>query len=175
MSLNTTQNKAKASELYGKPWSKREYIIVLHHYFLHRSESHDISCRYVQKLASILGRTPASVAMRLQNFASLDPEVTKNRTGLQNIGPLGRDVFFYWWPKLDVLKECGAEFTHEAEIAGTPTLFDPDPVRMPLAFEKYDSLDEIGNGGFGKVVSCIDSKTGKYFAYKVIRADLIEL
>jgi hypothetical protein len=171
--MNTIQSKTKASELYGKPWSKREYIIVLYHYFEHRGESHDDSSSYVQNLASIMGRTPASVAMRLHNFESLDPEVTKNRTGLQNIGPLGRDVFFYWFQKLDVLKECGEEYTREAKAASTPTLFDPDPVQMPLAFGKYEPLDEIGDGGFGKVFSCIDSTTGKHYAIKIIRTDLI--
>lgn len=173
MLVNSIQNKTKASELYGKPWSKREYIIVLYHYFQHRSECHDDSSQYVQRLAYILGRTPASVAMRLHNFASLDPEVNKGRTGLQNIGPLGHDVFFYWLPKLGVLKECGEEYTREAEAASSPTLFDPDPVRMPLAFGKYEPLDEIGDGGFGKVVSCIDSTTGKHYAIKIIRTDLI--
>jgi serine/threonine protein kinase len=44
---------------------------------------------------------------------------------------------------------------------------------MPLAFGKYEPLDEIGDGGFGKVLSCIDSTTGRHYAIKIIRTDLI--
>jgi hypothetical protein len=151
--MSESSEKVNPGSLYGRPWNRREYTIVLFHYFKHRKECHDDTCEYVQQLAFILGRTPASVAMRLHNFASLDPEVTGDRAGLEHIGPLGRDVFHYFSPKQDILNEVGEAFTSEAKEKSTPNLFEPEPARMPLAFGKYEPLDEIGDGGFGKVNS----------------------
>src|SRR6266481_1495013 len=59
-------------------------------------------------LASMIRRTPSAVAMKLGNFASLDPEITRTgRTGLGNAGSLDREVwaeFHADWEKLAV--EC---------------------------------------------------------------------
>lgn len=166
--------KTKAVELYGRPWSPREYIIVLHHYFLHRGECHDKGSLHVCNIASILGRTPAAIAMRLHNFASLDPELNYGRAGLQNIGPLGRNVFYYWISKIESLREVAGEYEREAAAANVPDLFNPEPFRMPLAFGKYEVGDAIGDGGFGKVVSCTHADTGKCYAIKIIKPDLVD-
>lgn len=168
------EHSTKPSDLYGRPWVRREYIIVLHHYFLHRGECHDKTAPYVCDIAATLGRTPAAVAMRLYNFASLDPDINKKRSGLQNIGPLGRDVFYYWHTKIETLHIVGAEYELEADAANTPDLFNPEPIRMPLAFGKYEPLDAIGGGGFGTVVSCINPDNGNHYAIKIIRSDLVE-
>ncbi len=61
------------------------------------------------KLASLIGRTPGAVAMKLVNFASLDPAITSTgRSGLGNAGSLDKEVwaeFHADWEKLAV--ECG--------------------------------------------------------------------
>jgi putative restriction endonuclease len=45
-------------------------------------------------LANEMGRTPSSIAMKLGNFASLDPEITgSGRKGLQGASALDRQVF----------------------------------------------------------------------------------
>ena len=57
----------------GKPWARYEYILVLNQYMkmpfgkMHRSNAEIIA------LASLMKRTPDSVAMRLVNFAACDP------------------------------------------------------------------------------------------------------
>ncbi len=84
------------NELYGRPWIPREFHIVLHYYFEHRFESHDASSAPVKALERLTGRTPAAIAMRLENFASIDPEVKQRRKGLENIGVLGKDLFSQW-------------------------------------------------------------------------------
>ena len=46
------------------------------------------------KLAEKIGRTPSAVAMKLVNFASLDPRITDSgRTGLGNASNLDREVW----------------------------------------------------------------------------------
>ena len=58
---------------YGKPWARYEYILVLNQYMkmpfgkMHRSNAEIIA------LASLMKRTPNSVAIRLVNFAACDP------------------------------------------------------------------------------------------------------
>lgn len=57
----------------GKRWTKEELVLALNLYLklpfgkMHRSTSEVID------LAAMLGRTPSSIAMRLSNFASVDP------------------------------------------------------------------------------------------------------
>jgi hypothetical protein len=59
-------------------------------------------------LAKLIGRTPGAVAMKLVNFASLDPAITSTgRAGLGNAGSLDKEVwaeFHADWEKLAL--EC---------------------------------------------------------------------
>ena len=60
------------------------------------------------RLAGLIGRTPGAVAMKLVNFASLDPAITSTgRAGLGNAGSLDKEVwaeFHADWEKLAL--EC---------------------------------------------------------------------
>ena len=60
------------------------------------------------ELAALIGRTPSAVAMKLVNFASLDPAITSSgRSGLGNASSLDREVwdeFHADWERLAV--EC---------------------------------------------------------------------
>jgi putative restriction endonuclease len=59
-------------------------------------------------LASLIGRTPSALAMKLSNFASLDPAITSTgRKGLEGASNLDREIwneFHADWEKLAV--EC---------------------------------------------------------------------
>jgi len=56
-----------------RPWSRTELIIALNFYFtLPFGQMHERNPAIID-LAKSLGRTPASIAMKLVNFASLDP------------------------------------------------------------------------------------------------------
>lgn len=77
-----------------KRWSEEETVPALYLYFqlpfgqLHSGNSE------IQKLASVLGRTNSSVAMKLCNFASLDPKITESgRKGLAGASQLDRDIY----------------------------------------------------------------------------------
>ena len=51
---------SKPSDLYGRPWSEREYIIVLHSYLANRNGPRHHLCDYVKEIAGIIGRTPGA-------------------------------------------------------------------------------------------------------------------
>lgn len=86
------------------------------------------------KLAKLIGRTPGAVAMKLVNFASLDPEITSTgRTGLGNAGALDRDVwdeFHADWEKLAV--EC--ELLRRNLDEGLPAIDEADEQLVPEDF-----------------------------------------
>jgi len=162
---------SKPIDLYGRPWSEREYIIVLHSYVANRNAPRHHMCDYVKEIAGIIGRTPGAVVMRMENYASLDPAETANRVGLINISQLGRKVFQEWHGKDDSLRACAEVLIRDIRSENIPTLFDPDPVKMPKAFGKYELLDPLGDGGFGAVYSCLNSQDGRPYALKIIKTD----
>jgi serine/threonine protein kinase len=160
----------KPSELYGRPWSEREYIIVLHYYRANRSNPRHHLANYIKEVAALLGRTPSAVVMRMENYASLDPEEA-SRTGLINISNLGKKVFEEWQGSEDSLKACAEVLIRDIQNATVPTLFDPEPVRIPRAFGKYELLDPLGDGGFGSVYSCVNTQDQAAYALKIIKTD----
>ena len=160
-------------ELYGRPWSEPEYIITLHHYLIHRNESSHSGSEHAKQVSEIIGRTPASVSMRMENYASIDPELQKERSGLTHINAFGRRLFRHWCSRQDALRECAEAFTRDIQSRHVPTLFNPQPIRIPKAFDRYELVDQIGEGGSGTVFSCIAVETQELYAIKIIKADLI--
>lgn len=57
----------------GDPWSREEMILVFNLYLKLPYGQMDHRNKQVKELASIMGRTDNSVAMRLNNFAACDP------------------------------------------------------------------------------------------------------
>lgn len=164
---------SKPSDIYGKPWSEREFIIVLYNYMLHRDEPRHHLRDYVKDVANLLGRSVGSVVMRMENYASLDPEEKRRRKGLVNINALGRKVFNDWFEEEESLRACAEVLIRDARGNEQPSLFDPEPVKLPWAFGKYDLLDPIGDGAFGSVYSCVNSEDQKVYAMKIIKTDKI--
>lgn len=75
-------------------WSRNELLIAFHLYCqtpfgkMHKGNPEVI------RLAKLIGRTPSSVAMKLVNFASLDPAITSTgRTGLGNASKGDRAIW----------------------------------------------------------------------------------
>jgi putative restriction endonuclease len=58
----------------GKRWALHEFVLCLDLY-LRRGTLHGRDAK-VEELASLIGRTPASVALRLGNFQYVDPDRT---------------------------------------------------------------------------------------------------
>lgn len=81
------------------------------------------------RLAEKIGRTPSAVAMKLVNFASLDPEIVNSgRTGLGNASALDRKVWEKFQNNWDVEISVAAE---SLGIVSEITLEDSEDV-LPL-------------------------------------------
>lgn len=110
-------------------WSKDELKLAFHLYCrLPFGKLHSRNPKIIE-LADLIGRTPSSVAMKLVNFASLDPDITDSgRKGLGNASDLDRQVwgeFHSDWERLAL--EC------EAILAGrgaTPASNQMDDVAV---------------------------------------------
>ena len=94
-------------------WTKEQLKLAFHLYCqLPFGKLHSRNPEII-KLAKLIGRTPGAVAMKLVNFASLDPAITSTgRTGLGNAGSLDKEVwaeFHADWEKLAVECEMRSE------------------------------------------------------------------
>ncbi len=84
-------NKA---ENHGKLWSRDELILAFDLYCRIPFQKTKASNPDVRHLAAMLNRTPASVARKLGNFGSFDPELKKlSISGLVHVGHLDREVW----------------------------------------------------------------------------------
>ncbi|MBX3665437.1 MAG: HNH endonuclease [Burkholderiales bacterium] len=87
-----------------QPWTKDQLKLAFHLYFqLPFGKLHQRNPEIIE-LASLIGRTPGAVAMKLSNIASLDPKITgTGRKGLSGSSELDRQVwteFHENWEKL---------------------------------------------------------------------------
>ena len=89
-------------------WTKEQLKLAFHLYCQLPFGKLDMRTPEVIKLAKLIGRTPGAVAMKLSNFASLDPAITgTGRKGLEGASNLDREVwaeFHADWEKLAL--EC---------------------------------------------------------------------
>lgn len=90
-------------------WTKEQLKLAFHLYCqLPFGKLHSRNPEII-RLAKLINRTPGAVAMKLVNFASLDPAITSTgRTGLGNAGSLDREVwaeFHADWEALAVESE----------------------------------------------------------------------
>jgi hypothetical protein len=161
---------AAPSESYGHAWVEFEFLVVLDGY-LRLDGHHHIERPEVKEMARLLGRTPASVSMRLENFASVDPRTSSRRRGLDNAGRHCERIWKSWAHRREALSETVDLFRqHQLGIAATgqARLFQPEAVPVPRAFGRYELMDQLGEGGFGVVYSCVDDR-GTRRALKIIK------
>src|SRR5690606_11487980 len=76
----------------NKNWSKDEHIVAFNLYCKVRFTKINSSNKEIQELAKIIGRSVGSVAMKLANFARLDPALkARNISGLTQ-GAKGEEI-----------------------------------------------------------------------------------
>ena len=93
--IQLAQTIAMGDELsIRKPWSEEDTVLALYLYFqLPFGKLHSGNPE-IQKLAARLDRSSNSVAMKLTNFASLDPKITESgRRGLSGTSKLDRAIY----------------------------------------------------------------------------------
>lgn len=123
-------------------WSEDDTKLALFLYFqlpygkLHKGNPE------IQKLAEFLGRTHSSVAMKLGNFASLDPVVTDSgRKGLSGASKLDQTVFNRFsanWT--DLVSETEAAWAHISDAKPPSTFSD---VAAAYQFKPYEGASSI--------------------------------
>ena len=90
-------------------WTKEQLKLAFHLYCQLPFGKLDMRTPEVIKLAGLIGRTPGAVAMKLSNFASLDPAITgTGRKGLEGASNLDREIwdeFHADWEALAVESE----------------------------------------------------------------------
>lgn len=96
----------------GKKWSRNELLLALDLYCKIPFGRFDKRTKEVIELGGLINRTPSSVAMKLCNFAALDP--AQNGKGLRNASSGDREIwneFFGNWDLLvDSIKEAKESF-----------------------------------------------------------------
>lgn len=114
----------------------------------------------IVRVAGALGRTPSSVAMKLVNFASLDPSITSTgRTGLGNASRADKsiwDEFNSDWEALAIESQTYLK-----------TLVSKSAVAPPMPSKQFDDLDEADYEGQTKSVQ-IQARIKQSFFRKAV-------
>jgi len=132
--LTTTVVCSSENIMTSVRWNKEQLKLAFHLYCqLPFGRLHSRNPEIIQ-LAKLLGRTPGAVAMKLVNFASLDPAITSTgRKGLGNAGSLDKEIwdeFHANWEKLAV--EC--EMLRRELDNTHPPEDEADELLMPADF-----------------------------------------
>ncbi len=110
-------------------WSEGEVKVALYLYFqLPFGQIHSGNAEIIA-LSRTLGRTPSAIAMKLANFASLDPKITATgRKGLGGVSALDQQI----WTEFN---EDWSRLVTDAEMLFPPYPLSPDAVKEDsLAF-----------------------------------------
>jgi putative restriction endonuclease len=121
-------------------WTRQQTLAALHIYFqlpfgqLHRGQPK------IKQIAQWIGRTPSSVALKLVNLASLDPQiVATGRAGMRNASKLDEAI----WQELQanwdaVALKAAAEYEQLATSHGLPANVD--------VIDELPEIPEIAEG-----------------------------
>jgi hypothetical protein len=127
---------SKAASPAPTNWTRRQTLAALHIYFqlpfgqLHRGQPK------IKQIAQWIGRTPSSVALKLVNLASLDPQiVASGRKGMANASTQDKAIWQEPQGNWDaVALEAAAEYETLATSHGLPANVD-------VIDELHDTLD----------------------------------
>jgi len=115
-----------------KPWTREESIIAFNLYCKIPFSKIHYKHPAIISLAHLIGRTPSSIALKLVNFASLDPSLQKrNISGMKHISRLDKEIWneFYNNPEelayesevlLAIYKKESVEKTAHIDLDGLP-------------------------------------------------------
>lgn len=117
----------------GRPWLREELLDVLRLYCLTPFGRLHSRNPEVVSLAGKLGRTAASVAYKLVNFASLDPTI--DRKGMSNTSALDRTVWAEFSRDPGVIAE---------RLEGTAALAFQEAPQAEYSFEGREGRDTVG-------------------------------
>jgi len=115
----------------GKPWSRDELLIAFNLYCRISFGQIDRNNKKIIEIAGLLRRSPNAVAMKLANFASLDPyHRARSVNGLSNISKLDKLIwqeFYEDWEGLAFESQKAIEAVLEDKTQGAVDVFDYIP------------------------------------------------
>jgi putative restriction endonuclease len=95
-------------------WTREHFLIALNLYTKLRFSQLDRKNPMIIEVSAKMGRTANSLAMKLCNFAALDPEVTsRGRTGLSGVTPQDRRMWHEFHSNLGTLGPASEELFHD--------------------------------------------------------------
>lgn len=107
----------------GKPWTREDVIIAYALYCVIPFSKVNNSNQTIKDAAEVMGRSPASLKMRICNLAALDPDfLATGRAGLSSVAKLDQEVFAEFssdWQRLSSTAE---------ELLGLPIFDIAEPV-----------------------------------------------
>jgi len=117
------------------PWSHDELLVACGLYFtLPFGQMHARNPKIIE-VAKLLGRTPSSLAMKLVNFASLDP--AHQARGVKGLAGHSRSDEQLWtefhdnWDKMTVLSETKLQRLEAAKEPAVPEVSEPEAEYIP--------------------------------------------
>jgi putative restriction endonuclease len=130
---------AAQSSRYGAPWTRDELILAFDLYCRTPFQKTKTNNPEVQKLATLLGRSPASVARKLGNFGAFDPALRSAEiTGLIHTSKLDREIwneFHSDWNAL-VWQASQLKRAFEEQLGEAPVLVRPSGPSEALRMTK---------------------------------------
>jgi hypothetical protein len=152
-----------------KRWSEEETVLALYLYFqLPFGKLHSGNPE-IQQLADAIGRSSSSVAMKLCNFASLDPKITESgRKGLAGASRLDRDTY----------AEFGQDWTGlvaRAEDLWTAQVEPSEPVFASTRFKDTHSEFRFAPyEGASNTQALVNQRVGQDFFRRAVLANYEE-
>ncbi|MGL4500325.1 MAG: HNH endonuclease [Planktothrix sp.] len=120
----------------GKRWFRDELIIAMNLYCKLPFGQLDHRTPIIIEVAHKLGRTPSSLAMKLSNFASLDPQLkARGIQGLRGASKADREIwqeFHANWEKLTIESEERFQELLEKVIPEEFEILNPQKSNQPL-------------------------------------------
>lgn len=113
-----------------KKWTHDESVLALGLYFQMPFLKIRSTAPEIVKLAKLMGRTPASLSMKMDNFGRFDSSLSiRGITGLKNGSKLDRQVWDEFVDRREELTELYHEFV--LKLKGGDSLADDEAIKTP--------------------------------------------
>lgn len=152
-----------------RPWTDEETTLALYLYFQTPFGKIDQRNPEIQRLAAMFGRSSSSIAMKLANFASLDPKVTGlGKKGLAGASKLDRQLYARFAQDWDSLVKVAAD-----KWAVGSSDYD-EPPSVDRVRDRDAQSDFRGFSGPSVVEATIQQRRGQDFFRRAVLANYEE-
>lgn len=141
---------------YNTLWSREELVLAFYLYCQIPFAKTKANNPEVIRLATLLGRTPSSVARKLGNFGAFDPLLAqKGISGLTHFSKADREVWDSFYGHWDLLVEESQRLLAQKDVIETPMIDDETPIiSRPLKLTERQAtiLVRVGQAFFRRSV-----------------------